>query len=109
MIAKNLHAYLHKPLKLADLARALRRLGLSPVFATARKMVSEELAPFGINEPFSFGRSTEVFASVEFKQAVFARTSQVTRNNSEVTLFDLVCLSETRPVENLVQAISETL
>jgi len=109
MIVKNLHAFSHKPLKLDDLARALRRLGLSPVFATARKMVSEELAPFGINVPFTFGRLTEVFGSVEQEQAVLARTSQVTVNNSEVTLFDLVCLSQMRPVENLLQAVSETL
>lgn len=110
MIAKYVHMFSHKNLHLNELLRALTPLGLSPVFATARNLLFEELSPFELRIPQVFDTKAEAFSSPDHQKAVLARTSGVTlQNGSEVSLLDLVLLSREQPLDSLIQAITQKL
>lgn len=110
MLHERLHAFSYKTLGLNDLTRALRSVGLSPMFSDARAMLSEQLTPFGLATPQVFDRVIEVFVSSNREQAVLARVTRERQpNGEEPVLFDLVVLSRTQSVDILKRAITETL
>src|SRR5271170_3682877 len=109
MLSQSFHVITEKSPIADDFARALRRVGLSPVFFSLRQMLSEQLTPLGIGTPHVFEKGIEVYTSSDQKKAVLARSGRDDQAGRHVWFVDFVVLSREAPFELLVRAIEENL